>query len=163
MSGQCDGFDLDERSRRKPRDLDGRPRGRTLTDVARVHLVHPLEVVEVLQEDRRLHEPGEAAARLLEDRPQVGEHLLRLLLDRAALQLGMTGLERELAGDEDETVALDRLRVRGALKRRRCRLGPYDLLVRHVAVLRGPQASASATPSALKMASRTCCVSLPSI
>ena len=56
--------------------------GRLLADVPRVDLVHPLEVAEVGEEDGRLHDPVETAAGLLENRLQVPEDLLRLLLDR---------------------------------------------------------------------------------
>src|ERR671935_1009770 len=158
-----DGFDLDERARRKPRHLDGRSCRRPLADVLRVDLVHSLEIVQVLQEDRRFHEPFEPAACGLEDRAEVREHLLGLLLDRPGAQLGVPGLERKLPRDEDEAAGLDPLRVRRALKRRRRRLGPHDLLLAaHDSRLLGPDACASATPSALKMASSTCCVSLPS-
>ena len=74
---------------------------------------------------------------------------------------GLSGLDPDLARDEDEAVRLDRLGVRRALKRRRCRLGTYDLL-HSPSLLRGRHAWASATPSALKIASSTCCVSRPS-
>src|SRR5205085_2873067 len=82
---ESDRLDLDERARRQFRDLDRRAGRRRRADVLRVHLVHPREVVEVLQEHGRLHEPVERASRLLEDRAQVREHLLRLLADRSAL------------------------------------------------------------------------------
>src|SRR5438105_9967521 len=133
-----------------------------LAEVRRVDLVHPREVVEALQEDRRLHDAVEAAPCFLEDRAEVGEDLLGLLLDRAAAQLRVSRLERELTGDEDKARSLDRLRVRRSLERRRRGLGADDLL-QAFSLLRGRHACASATPSALKIASRTCWVSLPSI
>src|SRR5207253_266997 len=108
---QRDGFDLDKRSRGELCDLDGRPRRWMLADVRRVDLVHPREVVEALQEDRRLHDAVEAAPCFLEDRAEVGEDLIGLLLDRAAAQLRVSRLERELTGDEDKARSLDRLRV----------------------------------------------------
>ena len=43
----------------------------------------------------------------------------------------MAGLERELAGDEDEAARHDALGVRRALKRGRRRLGAYDVLLLH--------------------------------
>src|SRR5437762_11849263 len=62
---ECDRLDLDQRSRRKLRHLDRGARGRRVADVLRVHLVHAGEVVQSLQEHRRLHEPVERRARLL--------------------------------------------------------------------------------------------------
>src|SRR5436190_15787148 len=67
-SDDCDRLDLDERAGRELRDLDRRAGGRRLTDVLRVDLVHPGEVVEVLEEHRRLDELVERRARRLEDR-----------------------------------------------------------------------------------------------
>ncbi len=122
-------LDLDESPRRELRDLDRRARRRAIADVARVDLVHAREVAEILQEDGRLHEPLETRAGRLEDRPEVAEDLVGLLLDRVAGQLLLAGSEADLARDEDEAVRLDRLRVRGSLKRRRRRLGPDDRLV----------------------------------
>src|SRR5918999_689669 len=158
--GQRDGFDLDLRAGRKLRDLDRRPRRRRLADALRVDLVHPLEVVEVDEEDRRLDDPVEARACFFQDRLQVVEDLLGLLLDRVADDLGVVGLERELARDEHEPVRADRLRVRRALERRRRPLRPDDLLL-HGHSFRGAPAAASAPPNALKIASSTCRASSP--
>ena len=55
--------------------------GGTSPDVPAVDVVHRREVVEAPQIDGRLHDPVEAAARGLEDRAQVREHLLGLLPD----------------------------------------------------------------------------------
>src|SRR2546423_5957376 len=112
---ESDRLDLDERTGRQLRDLDRRPSRRRFADVFRVHLVHPGEVVEVLQEHGRLHEAIERGSRLLEDRAQVCEDLLRLRADLAARQLLFAWPQRELAGHEDEAPCLDRLRVRRAL------------------------------------------------
>jgi SAM-dependent methyltransferase len=125
-----DRLDLDEGAGRELRDLDGRPRGRLLADVLRVDAVHRLEVAEVLEEDGRLHEPVETAAGFLQDGSQVREDLLGLLRDPAR-DLGVARLQAELPGDEDEAARRDRLRVRGALERRRCGLGADDALVAH--------------------------------
>ena len=65
------GLDLDKGAGRELRHLDRRPCRRLLTDVLCVDGVHRLEVVEVLEEDGRLHEPVEPAAGLLEDRLEV--------------------------------------------------------------------------------------------
>src|SRR2546427_3651758 len=102
LSDAGDRLDLDERAGRQLRDLDRRPRRRGPTHVFRVHLVHPGEVVEGLQEDGRLHELVERGSRLLEDRAQVREHLLRLRADLAARQLLHARPQRELTGHEDE-------------------------------------------------------------
>src|SRR5919198_1913161 len=142
---ECDRLDLDERAGGQLRDLDGGAGRRRITDVLDVHLVHAREVVEVLQEDRRLDDPVERAARRLEDRPQVREHLLGLTADLVGDHLGVVGTQRELAGDEHESVRLDRLRVRRALKRRRCSLGT-DHFLAHGSSL---QAWPSAAPTAL--------------
>src|SRR6478752_7690087 len=157
---QCDRFDLDERAGGKLRHLYSRPRGRLLADVLRVDLVHGLEVVEVLEIDRRLHEAVERSARLLEDRLQVREDLFGLLLDPAR-DRGVSRLQAELAGDEDEAAGRDRLRVRRALERRRRGLGPDDTLLAHERSSRRSHASASAGPSPLKIASSTCALSVP--
>ena len=97
-----DRLDLDQRARGQLRDLDRRARRRRVADVPRVDLVHAGEVVEVLEKDRRLHEPVERRARGLEDRAQVREHLLGLLGDPARDELLRAGPQRELARDEDE-------------------------------------------------------------
>ena len=61
--------------------------------------------------------------------------LLGLLGDAVADELRVVGLQAELAGDEDEPVRDDRLRVRRALERRRSALGPDDGLLRHALLL----------------------------
>ena len=75
------------------------------------------------------------------------------------------GSKPELARHEHEPVRLDRLRVRRALERGRRVLGAHDGLAvhRHSFRFRGRAAWASATPSALKIASSTCCGSSPSM
>src|SRR3954451_21887621 len=159
-----DRLDLDERARRKLRHLDGRSSGRRASDVLRVDLVHAGEVVKVLEEHRRLHEPVERAPGLAEDRAQVREHLLGLRGDVAAQEILLARPQRELPGHEDESVRLDRLRVRRALKRRGRGFRPNDVL-RHESSLEsgtGRQACPSAAPTALKIAASTCCGSVPS-
>ena len=94
----------------------------------RVHLVHGGEVVEVLQEDRRLDEILDGASRRLENRRQVTQGLLGLLGD-VPLDHRVTRFDTELAGDEDELADPDRLVVRGALKRCRRGLGADDDLL----------------------------------
>ena len=116
--GERDRLDLDLRARRQRRDLDGCAGGRLPADMACVDLVHGGEVAEVGEEDRRLDEPVEPAAGLLEDRAQVREHLLGLLRDPSR-ELRRARLQPELAGDEDEARRHDRLRVRRALERGR--------------------------------------------
>src|SRR5262245_40782219 len=159
-----DRLDLDEGAGRELRDLDRRPGGRRVTDVLRVHLVHAGEVVEVLEEHRRLHDTVERAAGGFEDRAQVCEDLLGLRADLAAHQLGLPRLQSKLPRDEDEPVRLDRLRVRSALERGRRRFRPNNLL-RHESSLEsgtGRHACPSAAPTALKIAASTCCGSVPS-
>src|SRR5207245_4871212 len=106
-----------------------------------------------LQEVRRLGERVEPASRLREDRREVRKHLLRLLLDRPAGQFLVPRLQRELPGDEDELTGADRLRVGRTLEGRRGRLGADDGLLSHSQLLLSEHACASATPSALKIAS----------
>src|SRR5947199_10219778 len=72
---ECDRLDLDERAGGQLRDLDGGARRRRVADVLDVHLVHARKVVQVLEEDGRLDEPAERAARRLEDRAPVREGL----------------------------------------------------------------------------------------
>src|SRR5579875_2685143 len=157
--GERDGLDLDQRPGRQLGHLDRRARGRAVADVLRVDLVHRLEVAEILQEHRRLDEPVEPAAGLLEDRAKVGEDLLGLLLD-APRDRAVAGLETKLAGDEDEAAGGDRLRVRRALERRRGSLGADDGLLAHYCTSRS-QAWRNAPPSDLKIASSTCPLSVP--
>src|SRR5215471_6249673 len=76
-SDKSDRLDLDERARWEFRHLDRRPRRRPVADVARVDLVHPGKVAEVLQEHGRLDEVVEGRAGLLEDRAEIGEDLFR--------------------------------------------------------------------------------------
>src|SRR4051812_753362 len=113
----CDRFDLDERARGKLRDLNRRACGWPVADETGVDRVHALEVVEILKEDGRLHELRETRARLGENRCEVRKDLLGLLLDRAAGELLVAGLEGELTRDEHEVSRPDRLGVRRALER----------------------------------------------
>src|SRR5262249_16679603 len=107
----------------------------------------------------------ESAPGRLEDRPQVCEHLLGLLLDPGPDQLARPRLKTDLAGDEHEVTDPDRLRVRGSLERRGRSLGEDGGLPRHRYSFRLTvvDACASAIPSALKIASSTCCASEPSM
>jgi hypothetical protein len=75
----------------------------------RADLVHALEIGQVDEEDGCLDDPVEPATGGLEDRPQVRENLLGLLLDRARVDLVRARLHRDLAGDEDETPRSNRL------------------------------------------------------
>src|SRR6266516_1775355 len=145
-SDECDRLDLDERPGRQPGDLDRRARRRRVAHVLRVHLVHPREVVQVLQEDRRLHEPLEGRARLLQYLAQVREDLLRLRADVSTEQVVLARSQRQLPGDEDEAAGLDRLRVRRPLERRRRCLGANNLLA-HICSS-GPGTGLHAWPSA---------------
>ena len=72
--------------------------------------------------------------------------------------------ERQLAGDEDEPVRLDRLGVRRALERRGCCIGADGLLAHGSSFASGTgrHAGPSAAPTDLKIAARTCCGSVPS-
>src|SRR5262249_16861102 len=142
------------------RHLDCRARRGLLTDVLGVDLVHRLEVVEVLEKDGGLHEPVEPGASLLEDRPEICEGLLGLLLD-GARDRGVSRPEARLTRDEDEGGGRDRLRVRRALEGRRRDLGADDALFAHGRASCLSHASASAAPSPLKIASRTWPLSVP--
>ena len=78
-------------------------------------------------------------------------------------ELLLAGLERELSRYEHESVRLDRLRVRRALKRGRRVLGADDLFAHSISPpCGGRQAWPIAAPSALKIAASTCSVSRPS-
>jgi hypothetical protein len=70
--------------------------------VTRVHLVHPREIAEVGQVDRGLDEALETAPRRLQDRLEIREDLLGLLLDRVADDLTVIRPQRQLARGEDE-------------------------------------------------------------
>jgi hypothetical protein len=107
-SGEGDRLDLHARAAREGRDLDRRACRGTVADVRGVDLVHPLEVPEVGEEDRRLDELVQPAPRLLENRAQVGEDLLGLVLNRP-VDLRVAWLQAELSGNEDEATGTDRL------------------------------------------------------
>ena len=77
-----------------------------------VHAVHAGEVGHVAQEHVDLDDLAERAVGGFEDRVKVGKHSLGLLLDRTGdYRAGL--VRRDLAGDEDEAVGLDRLGLRG--------------------------------------------------
>jgi hypothetical protein len=103
---QRDGLDLDERAGRKPGHLDGRAGRRLVAHVLLVHLVHRREVVEVLQEHRRLDEPVETRARRLEDRAEVRQHQLGLVGDVVADDLGVIGLSASCPETKTKPFAL---------------------------------------------------------
>src|SRR5207248_3153412 len=155
LLGQRDSLDLDERARGEVGHFDRRAGRRNAADVPCVDLVHGAEVVEVLEEDGRLDDPVERAPGSLEDRAQVRERLLGLVGDVAGDEFLLARLQRQLAGDEHETVRLDRLRVRRPLEGRGCCVGADRLLHSRHAI-------PSAAPRALKIARSTCSGSLPS-
>ena len=148
--------------RREARHLDRRAGGRRVADVLRVDGVHALEVVEVLEEDGRLDEPVEAGARRLEDRAQVREHLLGLLLDRrrplSSLSPGRSESWPETKTKPPAAIACEYgapWNGAGAASVRTTVLSLTWFLLGSV------QAWARAAPSALKIASSTCWVSVP--
>src|SRR5262249_59235074 len=100
---------LAARPRRQLRDVGGRAGRWNIADVPAVDVVHSLEVVEVAQVDGGLHDPVEAAARGLQDRAQVREHLLGLLGDAVTDELASAGRQSDLPGDEDEAPGPGRL------------------------------------------------------
>ena len=128
---------------------------RTVAHVPRVHLVHRGEVVEILEKDARLDEVRERAPRLFEDRRQVAKYLIGLRRD-VTLDRRRSRLEPQLPRNEHEITCADRLVVWGSLEWCRSVLGPnHDLLHDVSSSLYELDASASATPSDLKIASST--------
>ena len=75
------GLDLDERVLGQAGDLDGGARRRRAGEVLGIDRVHGGEVVHVLEEDRGLHDAGEARAAGLEHGGEVCQRGPRLRLD----------------------------------------------------------------------------------
>src|SRR5581483_186337 len=101
-------LDLHLRPHRQRRDGDGGAGGIGLGDVGLVDLVDGGEVAHAGEEDGGLDDVREREARGTEDCLQVLERLAGLRGDVAGDQLAGGGIERDLAGDEDEVAAFDR-------------------------------------------------------
>ncbi len=85
--------------------------GAALWEEALVDIVHGGELVHVLEIDPGAHDLVQAAARRLQDRFQVGEHLLGLLGHSALDDLLGRRVQRNLPADKDEAVGPDGLRI----------------------------------------------------
>ncbi len=107
----CDRLDLDQGAARQGGHLDGAAGRRGLDDVPGVDGVDRREVGQVGQEDRGLDDVGQRHAGGREDRLQVDQRPLRLVVD-AVEQLAGGRVQPELAGAEDEAVDGDGLAVR---------------------------------------------------
>src|SRR5512138_1469439 len=112
LTNRCDGIDFYEHAAWKARNLNGRSRRTRVTDHAAVDLVHTWEVGHVLQVDRRLDDVRPARTRILEHRGQVAHHALGLRGDVALDDLASGGIDRDLAGGEQQVAGDDALRVR---------------------------------------------------
>jgi hypothetical protein len=98
----CDHGDLDEHPTHELRADRGSNRPR-LGEVGCVDPVEATEVVEVGEMHEARDDVRKRAAVLLEQRGNVADGLLRLLLDRIARQLAVRG-EAALAREKDEAV-----------------------------------------------------------
>src|SRR5215470_14995712 len=139
-------LDLDEGARGQLGRLNRGARWRFAARVALVDLVHLREVLHARQEHRGLHQSVETAARRFQDGAEVGEDLFGLLAGGGSGERGLSGLEGDLAGDEDEAIHLDRLRVWRALERRGRLVGADDELLRHQALLSTSDGAITAIP-----------------
>src|SRR6476646_8778058 len=89
----------------------GTRRRRVLADFS-IHLIHLPEFAHVFQEHRGLYRFLPTAARGLQDRAEVLQHLLGLRLDSAGNQVSGCRIERHLPGDKNKSIGLDGLRIR---------------------------------------------------
>jgi len=92
--------------------LHGRPGGRRFLEVARVRLVHLVEVVDVGEEDGRFEHVRRICARLVEHGHEVVEGLLGLFGDRRVVEEVAVRRQRDLASCEHEVAVRRRLTVR---------------------------------------------------
>ena len=106
-----DDFDLNKRVLGQTGHLD-RAAGRIVAfgEESRVHLVHRAEVVHVAQEHGGLDNGIHAQAGGLQDRLDIGQGLLRLLLDALGERAGR-GIDGQLAGSDDQCAQIDGLAV----------------------------------------------------
>ena len=168
VRSERDRLDLDERARRQLRDLDGRARRRRVADVTRVHLVHPGEVAEVLEEDRRLDEPVERRCPPPRGSRGGWRRSARSAPRSRRRRAPLARAQRELARDEHEAGrrGSPASTARPGTARAPPRCGSTSLLIRvtpsSLAGCGGRHAWPSAAPSALKIASSTCSGSWPS-
>src|SRR5438105_3999368 len=77
-----------------------------------VRLIHGLEVAEVDEIDRGLHDVAETAARGREHRAEVVEHAVRLRGDVSADELAGLRVDRDLSAEKEKITGADGLRVR---------------------------------------------------
>src|SRR3990170_1816045 len=114
------------------RAAHGRAYGLRVREVARVDPVVAVEEGEVGEVHGRLDDVGHRRPARLEDRLDVLERALGLLLDRLADDRARRRVDRALPGDVHEVPGADALRVRAA----RCgRLVGSDLLLRQLTLL----------------------------
>ena len=109
-----DQFDFDQNIFGEAGDFDGgagRGWGAGGGQMLGVDGVHGREVVEVFEEDGGFDDLGEAAAGGFEDGFEVGEDLRGLLIDAAWNDLLCFGMERDLAGGEDQVAGANCLRI----------------------------------------------------
>jgi hypothetical protein len=103
-----DGLDLNQGIARKSGDLDRAAGGRRFDYVPRIGRIELSEVAKIDDIDVRLDDIRHGQARRLENRLEVEEGSLGLILDAVEQRSGHR-IESELAGAEDEAVDLDGL------------------------------------------------------
>src|SRR5713226_8306719 len=108
---------------RQFRHLHGRAGRRELAEVAAVFLVHGAEIVHVFQKYAAPHHLVQGRSRRLEDGLDVVQHPPSLGLDVLSDHLAGPWIERNLTGQKDQPIYLDRLRVRA--DGLRCRVAIY--------------------------------------
>src|SRR5216683_3394167 len=111
LPSDCDQIDLHARAFRQGGDLHGRARRRRSGEALPVDLVHRREIVQIGEEDARLHHVGEAHPRSGEHGGEVLHHPLGLRAHVALHHLLRLRIERDLAAGEDQIAGHDRLRV----------------------------------------------------
>src|ERR1019366_1606797 len=110
--GQRYDFDLDGDVFRETGDLHGRAGRRIGREVFAVHLIHRSKFGHVLEENGGLHDLFQRSAGSREDALDILQHALGLRLDVAFHDLLSRGIERNLSGEENESVRTDSLRIR---------------------------------------------------
>jgi len=107
-----DDFNLHIRAFGQRGDLDRGTRGKIFREILRVNLVHAREIAEVRQEYRGFHDIGERQMLVVQNGFDVLQHAIRLRFDVAGNQVAVLGINRDLAGAEEQVADADGVIVR---------------------------------------------------
>ena len=110
-SGEGDDIDLDQHVCREAGDLNGGTRRWVGGEVASVNIVHRGKVVHALEEHGSLDHLGQRTSGGGQNARDVQENALGLRRNVSNDQLLGSGIERDLAGQENQAVSLDGLGV----------------------------------------------------